>query len=78
MVAARTLMDAGFGTTVDRFRVYAEYAPQAGRSFRDNSNVHVHSGLLELAFGRGAQDGGGQRTGARHVGLVTYRRGAGP
>jgi len=44
------LMAAGFGTTVDRFGVYAEYAPQAGKSFRANSNVQVHSGLLKLAY----------------------------
>lgn len=47
------LMAAGFGTTVDRFGVYAEYAPQAGKSFRANSNVQVHSGLLKLAYDPG-------------------------
>lgn len=44
------VMATGFGTTVDRLGVYVEYAPQAGRSFRDNSDVHVEAGLVKLAY----------------------------
>jgi Fe(3+) dicitrate transport protein len=46
----QAIMAAGFGTTVNRFGVYAEYAPQAGRGFLDNSHVHVESGLLKLQY----------------------------
>jgi Fe(3+) dicitrate transport protein len=44
---------AGFGTTVRRLGAYVEYAPQAGKSFVENSGVHVQSGLLKLHYQAG-------------------------
>jgi len=39
-----------FGTTAGPFGVYVEYAPQAGRTFREHSDLQVHGGLLKLAW----------------------------
>lgn len=41
---------AGFGTTAGKFGVWAEYAPQAGRTFRDNSEFQAHGTLLKLVY----------------------------
>ncbi len=46
----QAIMAAGFGTTVGRWGVYGEYAPQVGQSFLANSDVHVQSGLLKLRY----------------------------
>jgi Fe(3+) dicitrate transport protein len=44
---------AAFGTTVGKFGVWAEYAPQAGRGFRDHSSFRVHGAMLKLAYAIG-------------------------
>ncbi len=44
---------ASMGTTVKKLGVWAEYAPQGGRTFREHSEFVVHSGLLKLAYALG-------------------------
>lgn len=44
---------AAFGTTVGKFGVWAEYAPQAGRGFREHSSFRVHGTMLKLAYAIG-------------------------
>jgi Fe(3+) dicitrate transport protein len=44
---------AAFGTTAGKLGVWAEYAPQAGRSFRDHSRFEVHGTMLKLAYAFG-------------------------
>ncbi|MBC8072588.1 MAG: TonB-dependent receptor [Deltaproteobacteria bacterium] len=44
---------ASFGTTAGKLGVYAEYAPQAGRTYRSHSAYAAHGGLLKLAYAFG-------------------------
>lgn len=44
---------AAFGTTAGKLGVWAEYAPQAGRSYRDHSAFQVHGQMLKLAYAFG-------------------------
>lgn len=39
-----------FGATAGKTGVYVEYAPQAGRTFREHSDLQVHGGLAKLAW----------------------------
>ncbi len=44
-----------FGATAGRTGVYVEYLPQAGRTYRDHSDMQAHGGLLKLAWELGAR-----------------------
>lgn len=46
----RVNASVGYGTTVDKFGVWAEYAPQLGRSYRGNSDVEAHGGLIKMGY----------------------------
>lgn len=41
---------AAFGTTAGKLGIYAEYAPQAGRTYRQHSEFQAHGSLLKLVW----------------------------